>query len=227
MCDVMKILAIIGGWIKTHVITTIIIGVVVVGGAVATSVILLNDKDVSNQNVETKEDNKQVQDQELEESQEPELNEDGCPVGMFLNYYGICQDEHLYEPQECPDGYIWNPNMDITKDNGDGTASVDYEATYGIDGLPKGACSMNFDTMNAWYKSQGLPGLDSKDRDIYDHLNDCGRGGVWNSETKTCIDRIAQERARYEKYVLSKHDPKDDLPKCSERSETDQACLKD
>lgn len=164
-----------------------------------------------------------------EVEQEPELNEDGCPVGFFLNYYGVCQDEHLYEPQECPDGYIWNPNnmAEYTKDNGDGTVSPDYEAAFGIDGLPKGACQMDFDTQNEWYRSHGYPGMNPKDRELYDHLDDCERGFSYDLDTKTCVDKTAWYRMRYENNVLSKHNPKDDLPKCSERSETDQACLKD
>ncbi len=217
---------IIFSWIQQHVVTTIIVSVVVISGAVATPVILLNVKDEPKPNKDIKEEVKQDE-QEAEVEQEPELNEDGCPVGFFLNYYGICQDEHLYEPQECPDGYIWFPDKDVSKDNGDGTVSTDYEATYGIDGLPKGACGMDFDTQDEWYLSHGYPGMNPKDIEFYNHLNDCGRGSFYNSETKTCVDMTAWERAIYEREVLSKHDPKDDIPKCSERSETDQACLKD
>lgn len=220
---------IILGLVQQHIAATIIVSVVVVVGAVATPVILLNVKDESKPNKEIKEEVKQ-DDQEAEViEQEPELNEDGCPIGFFLNYYGICQDEHLYEPQECPEGYIWNSDnvAAYTIDNGDGTASVDYKAAYGIDGLPKGACQMDFDTQDAWYRSHGYPGMNPKDRELYNHLNDCERGSFYSSETKTCVDMTASDRSWYEKEVLSKHDPKDDLPKCSERSETDQACLKD
>ena len=46
---------IILGWIQQHVAATIIISVVIIGSAVATSVILLNDKDV------TKEEDKQYE----------------------------------------------------------------------------------------------------------------------------------------------------------------------
>lgn len=45
----MKIFGVIGGWIKTHVVLTIIIGVVAVGG-VATSLILFNNTSKSNSN---------------------------------------------------------------------------------------------------------------------------------------------------------------------------------
>ena len=220
---------IILGLVQQHIAATIIVSVVVVVGAVATPVILLNVKDEPKPNKDIKEEVKQDE-QEVEViEQEPELNEDGCPVGFFLNYYGICQDEHLYEPQECPDGYIWNSDnvAAYTIDNGDGTASVDYKAAYGIDGLPKGACQMDFDTQNEWYLSHGYPGMNPKDRELYNHINDCERGSFYSSETKTCVDMTASDRSWYEKQVLSKHDPKDDLPKCSERSETDQACLKD
>lgn len=225
----MVMFKIILGLVQQHIAATIIVSVVVVVGAVATPVILLNVKDESKPNKEIKEEVKQ-DDQEAEViEQEPELNEDGCPIGFFLNYYGICQDEHLYEPQECPEGYIWNSDnvAAYTIDNGDGTASVDYKAAYGIDGLPKGACQMDFDTQDAWYRSHGYPGMNPKDRELYNHLNDCERGSFYSSETKTCVDMTASDRSWYEKEVLSKHDPKDDLPKCSERSETDQACLKD
>lgn len=224
---------IILGWIQQHVAATIIISVVVIGSAVTTSVILLNGKDESKFIVETKEDDKQDQEQEPEELQEPKLNEDGCPVGFFLNYYGICQNEHLYEPQECPDGYEWLPNAYVNKDNGDGTVSPDYEATYGIDGLPKGDCGMTYETYcaslannpNAVPCSTTKYGLEEKES--FEHRGICGRGWFWNSETNTCLDNTAWERSVYEERVLSKHDPKEDLPKCSERSEKDQACLKD
>ena len=96
---------IIFSWIQQHVVTTIIVSVMVIGGVIATPVILLNVKDEPKPNKDIKEEVKQDE-QEAEVEQEPELNEDGCPVGFFLNYYGICQDEHLYEPQECPKGYI-------------------------------------------------------------------------------------------------------------------------
>ncbi len=225
----MVMFKIILGWVQQHIAAAIVVSVVVISGAVATPVILLNVKDEPKPNKDIKEEVKQ-DDQEAEAiEQEPELNEDGCPVGFFLNYYGICQDEHLYEPQECPDGYIWNSDnvAAYTIDNGDGTASVDYKAAYGIDGLPKGTCQMDFDTQDAWYRSHGYPGMNPKDRELYNHINDCERGSFYSSETKTCVDMTASDRSWYEKQVLSKHDPKDDLPKCSERSETDQACLKD
>ena len=212
----MVMFKIILGWVQQHVVAAI---VVVVVGAVATPVILLNVKDELKPNKDIKEEVKQ-DDQEAEViEQEPELNEDGCPIGFFLNYYGICQDEHLYEPQECPDGYIWNSDNVASYENS--------EDAYGIDGLPKGACQMDFDTQNEWYLSHGYPGMNPKDIEFYNHINDCGRGSFYSSETKTCVDMTAWERSIYEKEVLSKHDPKDDLPKCSERSETDQACLKD
>lgn len=223
----MVMFKIILGWVQQHIAATIIVSVVVISGAVATPVILLNVKDEPKPNKDIKEEVKQDEQEAEVIEQEPELNEDGCPVGFFLNYYGICQDEHLYEPQECPDGYIWFTDKDVSKDNGDGTVSTDYDAAFGIDGLPKGACGMDFDTQNEWYLSHGYPGMNPKDIEFYNHINDCGRGSFYNSETKTCVDMTAWERSIYEKEVLSKHDPKDDLPKCSERSETDQACLKD
>ena len=221
---------IILGWVQQHIAATIIVSVVVISGAVATPVILLNVKDEPKPNKDIKEEVKQDEQEAEVIEQEPGLNEDGCPVGFFLNYYGICQDEHLYEPQECPDGYIWNPNNMAeyaTIDNGDGTVSTDWEAAFGIDGLPAGACQMDFDTQDAWYRSHGYPGMNPKDRELYNHLDDCERGFSYDSDTKTCVDNTAWERTRYKREVLSKHDPKDDLPKCSERSETDQACLKD
>ena len=210
---------IILGWVQQHIAATIIVSVVVISGAVATPVILLNVKDEPKPNKDIKEEVKQDEQEAEVIEQEPELNEDGCPVGFFLNYYGICQDEHLYEPQECPDGYIWNSDNIAYYENS--------EDAYGIDGLPKGACQMDFDTQDAWYRSHGYPGMNPKDIEFYNHINDCGRGSFYNSETKTCVDMTAWYRSIYEKEVLSKHDPKDDLPKCSERSETDQACLKD
>ena len=213
----MVMFKIILGLVQQHIAATIIVSVVVVVGAVATPVILLNVKDESKPNKEIKEEVKQDEQEAEVIEQEPELNEDGCPVGFFLNYYGICQDEHLYEPQECPDGYIWNSDNVASYEN--------YEDAYGIDGLPKGACQMDFDTQNEWYLSHGYPGMNPKDIEFYNHINDCGRGSFYDSET--CVDMTAWNRSIYEKEVLSKHDPKDDLPKCSERSETDQACLKD
>ncbi len=213
----MVMFKIIFSWIQQHVVTTIIVSVVVISGAVATPVILLNVKDEPKPNKDIKEEVKQ-DDQEAEViEQEPELNEDGCPVGFFLNYYGICQDEHLYEPQECPDGYIWYPNNMASYENS--------EDAYGIDGLPKGACGMDFDTQNEWYRSHGYPTYSENQREEFEHIGECGRGSFYDSET--CVDMTAWNRSIYEKEVLSKHDPKDDLPKCSERSETDQACLKD
>lgn len=220
---------IIFSWIQQHVVTTIIVSVMVIGGVIATPVILLNVKDEPKPNKDIKEEVKQDEQEAEVIEQEPELNEDGCPVGFFLNYYGICQDEHLYEPQECPDGYIWSSNnmSEYDKDNGDGTVSSDYEAAYGIDGLPKGACQMDFDTQNEWYRSHGYPTYSENQREDFAHIGECERGSFYSSETKTCVDMTAWYRSIYEKEVLSKHDPKDDLPKCSERSETDQACLKD
>lgn len=222
---------IILGWAQQHIAATIIVSIVVISGAVATPVILLNVKDEPKPNKDIKEEEVKPDDQEAEViEQEPELNEDGCPVGFFLNYYGICQDEHLYEPQECPEGEMWWPNNlaeYATIDNGDGTVSTDWEAAFGIDGLPAGACTRTYEAQDAWYKSHGYPGMNPKDRELYNHINDCERGFSYDSDTKTCVDETAMYRSIYEKQVLSKHDPKDDLPKCSERSETDQACLKD
>jgi len=220
---------IILGLVQQHIAATIIVSVVVVVGAVATPVILLNVKDEPKPNKDIKEEVKQ-DDQEAEViEQEPELNEDGCPVGFFLNYYGICQDEHLYEPQECQEGEMWWPNnlAAYTIDNGDGSVRQDYEAALGIDGLPKGACDRTYESQDAWYRSHGYPGMNPDDKEFYDHIGFCERGFRWDSDTDTCVDETTMYHEIYERRVLSKHDPKDDLPKCSERSETDQACLKD
>lgn len=225
----MVMFKIIFSWIQQHVVTTIIVSVMVIGGVIATPVILLNVKDEPKPNKDIKEEVKQDEQEAEVIEQEPELNEDWCPVGFFLNYYGICQDEHLYEPQECQEGYIWWPNnmAEYSKDNSDGTVSTDYEAAFGIDGLPKGICVRDYEAQDAWYKSHGYPGMNPKDRELYNHINDCERGFSYDSDTKTCVDMTAMYHSIYEDEVLSKHDPKDDLPKCSERSETDQACLKD
>lgn len=140
----------------------------------------------------------------LEVEQEPELNEDGCPVGSFLNYYGICQDEHLYEPQECPEGQIWFKHLYINKDNGDGTLSVDYEATFGIDGLPKGGCSDNYDTLNKKLTANGGNGLGPDYKERYDHMSSCPRGSIWISESNSCLDISDRYRSEYEEHVLNK-----------------------
>lgn len=141
---------------------------------------------------------------EVVEEQEPELNEDGCPVGSFKNYYGICQDEHLYEPQECPEGQIWFPSLNVVIDNGDGTADVDYEATFGIDGLPKGGCDDDYDTINQKLAAMGQNILSPDYKESYDHMSLCERGFAWSTETKTCLDFTASYRSEYEKHVLNK-----------------------
>lgn len=155
---------------------------------------------------ETEQEIEQVEKEEVVEvveEQEPELNEDGCPVGSFLNYYGICQDEHLYEPQECPEGQIWFPHLHINKDNGDGTLSVDYEATFGIDGLPKGGCD-DYDTLNQKLLAKGGNGLGPEYKEGYDHVSSCPRGSIWISESNSCLDISDRYRSDYEKYVLNK-----------------------
>lgn len=56
----MKILTIIGSYIKTHIITTAVVGTVVVGGTIATPIIVNNINDNQNKvNTEIKEPNKQ------------------------------------------------------------------------------------------------------------------------------------------------------------------------
>lgn len=198
-------------WVQQHIVVTIVIGVVVVGGVVATPVILLNVKDESKPNVETKVDDKQNQEQEPEESQEPELNEDGCPVGSFLNYYGICQDERLYEPQECQEGYEWVPDAhpaDAYIENSDGTISPDYNKIYGIDGLPVGACRETYETYCASLAqtpgaapcSTTKYGLEEKES--FENRTKCERGFTYDSETDTCVDRRYYHRAVYEYKVL-------------------------
>lgn len=55
----MKILTIIGSYIKTHIITTAVVGTVVIGGAIATPIIVSNIDDNQNKvNTEVKEPNK-------------------------------------------------------------------------------------------------------------------------------------------------------------------------
>lgn len=190
------------GWIKTHFVTSIAIGTIVVGGAVATSIILLN----SNDNLDSQGIQETDQDKQDIIDNEPVLNEDGCPVGEFLNYYGICQDEHLYDPQECPAGQEWLPNLYVNKDNGDGTASVDYEATYGIDGLPKGGCANTYETMCEIYAntpgaapcSTTKYGLEEKQS--YENRTKCGRGELFLDGV--CTDNSAFHRRTYEERVL-------------------------
>ena len=50
----MKILTVIGSYIKTHIITTAVVGTVVVGGAIATPIIVNNINDNQNK-VDTEE----------------------------------------------------------------------------------------------------------------------------------------------------------------------------
>lgn len=197
----MKFILIIGNWVKSHIVASII-GIVVIGGTIFTPIILLNSNEESKpkENIEEEVNQDDQEDQE----QEPELNEDGCPVGSFKNYYGICQDEHLYEPQECPEGQIWFKHLYINKDNGDGTLSVDYEATFGIDGLPKGGCSDNYDTLNQKLTANGGNGLGLEYKERYDHLSSCPRGFIWISESNSCLDISDRYRSEYEEYVLNK-----------------------
>lgn len=197
----MKFILIIGNWVKSHIVASII-GIVVIGGTIFTPIILLNSNEESKpkENIEEEVNQDDQEDQE----QEPELNEDGCPVGSFKNYYGICQDEHLYEPQECPEGQIWFPNLYVNIDNGDGTADVDYEATFGIDGLPKGGCDDDYDTINQKLAAMGQNILSPDYKESYDHMSLCGRGFAWSTETKTCLDFTASYRSEYEKHVLNK-----------------------
>lgn len=184
--------------IKTHLVA-IILTAVTVGGLITVPIVLGSD-DVIDPQV----------DQEIQEEQ---VNEDGCPVGEFLNYYGVCQDEHAYEPQECPEGERWGYG-DVIKDNGDGTASVDYEATYGIDGLPVGRCIhvQSYEEYCEMYanKPGAAPcsttkyGLEEKEIIEYNYSNTavCERGFYWSKELNACYDMRAWHRYVYEKHVL-------------------------
>lgn len=192
-------------WIKAHVITTTIISVVVVG-AVLTPIILFN---TSNKSESTMEENNNAKEPDsiLEEEK---LNADGCKQGYFLNYYGICQDEDAYKPQECPQGQEWLPNLAVTKENADGTVTEDYEATYGIDGLPKGGCADTYETYckklaeNPNAVPCGNSKYDKEEQESFSKRGLCERGFFWNSEINGCYDMRDWHRSIYEKRVLGK-----------------------
>lgn len=203
------------GWIKTHLVASITISTIVVGTAVATPIVLMNSEPSESSNEVT---------ESIVEDKEPELNEDGCPVGQFKNYYGICQDEHAYDPQECPDGYIWGPQAtpeDAFVDVGNNEFRVDYSKVYGIDGLVKGSCVPTYETMCKHYAetpgaapcSTTKYGLEEKHRyEVRDiGYKKCGRGFSYNDEYDVCVDMSAYHRNQYERLVLGWDVPEADF----------------